>query len=834
MIVESYLKRNDYWDFTVINKAIENLGCFEWYIMKNSVLSESLYDTFEKPIREWESYWNGFNGVKPTLRWLHEDDVVDLFMFHNDGTPVETEEFLKAIGMKLSLRKGGFVLSKRMSRTFRRYLLSGFYKTLNVKYMKQTGQERKIWDGAGVISRRFLKSLVKKLPEVMRTKDRKKAMWLANTANRIEYTIVGPSGQDKGHAIVSDSIEEDFILPMDTKSEIAIGNQHFVGIDFPHSADDMKLDFQSLVNMGDFFRQDNFLMKSLKEYSSNFLKKVEEGKQPFNVNEEMLDGDWFLPKFIASGGIVNQYPSTIKSAVSSHLTELNETVLNNWRLPVHGGRYYVMTSAVGEMAFGMKPIPQGHCKVDPEYSTLWVNNNDWIEFISGVTGGADHDDAYWVIPFTSKGEKKILAWRSPNQMGEYVVLAPTEDSHEILWESEQGPVSFQELDAELLPKRLDRQELSYIYQLEKEPPCALAYSVENMQSFIEDAANNIGVLGGYCNTLMVCAGLFNSPPNKPPLPLEEVVDATVKTGNNLSQVKQWLKFANEKLSDFQIPLALQPRLKVGNKKLKVTEGHWLDQLANDIEMHIASVEEARDVLITKSRIPAVVINNGAPYVEYGEKLFQAYTSAWKNQEGEFDISKVLEQAQDNVLKYLAENSKLLNEIVLGSFYYGFHNYDLPKDTPLWFNKTADYTMEVLRNTGVLGDIIVDGKEVSCSPIDEEQLKPIGYVKVTNAWFNLAQRLRLTDAELPSRIPEQFRKSILEQSRSKMKAHVEAKTYTGLEFRVEKRGDYQVLVLINHPRGEFLFGYVSKSTPLEDNEIIIKDAKVVNNDLLFMI
>ena len=69
---------------------------------------------------------------------------------------------------------------------------------------------------------------------------------------------------------------------------------------------------------------------------------------------------------------------------------------------------------------------------------LAINNEDWVSLpdspkemgIAGILGGADNDDALWVHPFTDKdGEQKVLAWRSPNQVGEYVVLRPTLDSH---------------------------------------------------------------------------------------------------------------------------------------------------------------------------------------------------------------------------------------------------------------------------------------------------------------------------------------------------------------------------------------------------------------------
>src|SRR5690606_20724898 len=99
------------------------------------------------------------------------------------------------------------------------------------------------------------------------------------------------------------------------------------------------------------------------------------------------------------------------------------------RCPVPGGRYYIFPSAVGG-----QEVPAGHIELDPATATAWVNGGDWLDYIVDVLGGCDGDDALWVFPFTdSDGEKKVLAWRSPNQLGEYVVLKPTEDYHTIQW-----------------------------------------------------------------------------------------------------------------------------------------------------------------------------------------------------------------------------------------------------------------------------------------------------------------------------------------------------------------------------------------------------------------
>ena len=77
-------------------------------------------------------------------------------------------------------------------------------------------------------------------------------------------------------------------------------------------------------------------------------------------------------------------------------------------------------------------------------------------------GGADQDDALWVYPFVDyDGSQQILAWRSPNQLGEYVLLRPTEDSHIHEWETIDSTSTFPLADSRDLPPRIDTLQVNY-------------------------------------------------------------------------------------------------------------------------------------------------------------------------------------------------------------------------------------------------------------------------------------------------------------------------------------------------------------------------------------
>jgi hypothetical protein len=157
---------------------------------------------------------------------------------------------------------------------------------------------------------------------------------------------------------------------------------------------------------------------------------------------------WPLREYLASGGHPLWFRSHVKSLMNQHLERLNHSTLEKMRLPIPGGRHYVMPAAAGKRA-GVRglDVGRGEIHIDPRHGTAWVNDEDWLALqdsptgkgIAAILGGADHDDALWLYPFTDHdGERKVLAWRSPNQAGEYVVLRPTAGSAIPSWQTAEG------------------------------------------------------------------------------------------------------------------------------------------------------------------------------------------------------------------------------------------------------------------------------------------------------------------------------------------------------------------------------------------------------------
>ena len=113
----------------------------------------------------------------------------------------------------------------------------------------------------------------------------------------------------------------------------------------------------------------------------------------------------------------------------------------------------------------------------------------------------------------------------------------------IEWETAGEPVVFPKMDSSVLPVRIDKRDMQYTCSMgavergESKP-----YSIKEMRFAISRAAANSGTLGMYCNLLMIFVAAVGNLPNSLHLPLEVIIDATVKNGNDVSSDKDWCYF----------------------------------------------------------------------------------------------------------------------------------------------------------------------------------------------------------------------------------------------------------------------------------------------------
>jgi hypothetical protein len=364
------------------------------------------------------------------------------------------------------------------------------------------------------------------------------------------------------------------------------------------------------------------------------------------MDSTFLDGlaDWHVGEYIASGGSLMWFAGMVKAVAKQHLNRLGSRIAK-LRCPAPGGRYYIFPAAVGG-----RHLPPGHVELDPSCATAWVNDEDWLTYIVDVLGGCDGDDAVWVFPFTDASDgrqQKLLIWRSPNQLGEYVLLRPTANSHVIEWAaSSDRKIAYPQMESRLLPDRIDSANYQY-GQLSEASDSQLSetsYSIAAMASTIERAAANQGVLGGFCNVAMLCKALYGRLPERLPATLEAVIDGSVKTGLDLTPVRAWNEMAISRMvkhgqsnPNRAMPAVMLERLPEWLRvQAKVADAHWLDTLANALETHKAQYWADVLALAVEACPPLELFEHGRDWLHTGKELRQAYSRAMRQAISEGD------------------------------------------------------------------------------------------------------------------------------------------------------------------------------------------------------
>ncbi len=705
-----------------------------------------------RPVGEDESRYtrtqDSVGMVRPTLRWVSGNQVKELYV---DG--MTTEPFLQQMGLALSLDKGGVVLSKRLSRVIRPYFLSRQFQAeeVNLVYLNQGETQTKQWDGAAVVSRNMLRKLV--LTENLPPGKRAELEQEIQTAGRVEFTILTAKGQDKGHAIVSDDLTADFLLPEDTKGQVKLVNgSTFVGINFVHSKKQMTMDEQSTINLHEAVDEE-FLLDRLYERGELFKEGLENGRISTLMGQIHPDARlediqaWPMREYLASGGDPRWFSSHIRSLINQHLEPL-QTYLDNpaetrLRLPVPGGRFYVMPSTVGRAAGLDLSIPRGEAKLDSHHATVWVNSQDWVSLadspkgagIAAILGGADNDDALWVLPHTNPaGEKQLLLWRSPNEPGESVILKPTADSETIPWHRTlEDTTRFMPLDTRQLEPRKDFRPEAERNEVDMTSGGGLgegqAYSVELMELAVERSAQNAGVLGQFINQAMVNKAIGRNTPL--PAPTEVVIDAVNKTGEDLSPVRRWSENEGAAIRAVgaAVPRAIQHRVSrppentADLPSLRATTDHWLDIRDEGVQTHLLAMESYREKIAAQAMPPEALFDavfQKPASIQIGAAYLATYGRAVREMKAKRPLG-VLTDTDHDALRKTAETflsnypEERHTEILRGAMVSLYIKEERGSDRALWLQgeKTEQgiqpgighKSIQALREIGLLGEIL---------------------------------------------------------------------------------------------------------------------------------
>ncbi|MHB8627804.1 MAG: hypothetical protein ACYDBJ_10265 [Aggregatilineales bacterium] len=778
---------------------------------------------------------------QPTLRWVNGQQVVEVFVegLNSDG-------FFHATGLEVSLEKGGFVLSKRLSRILRPYFLYGQFPAheLSVSYLDpQNDAEKKVWDGAGIISRRLLEHLV--IPSGVSAAKRTALTRALYRCHRVEFTLVTEGGQDKGHAIVADQLPTDFVLPRDTKREVKLlDGTRFVGINLLHALDTMRLDIQSLINLYPFFGVEQLAIW-LNDEGAVFTEAVRSGSvaeamRRVDTAESLSDIErWPLREYFASGGQPLWFADITKHLMNQHLDRLNAAMHSKLNLPIPGGRFYVMPMGVGQYAGVDFDVPRGFVRLDRAYGTAWVNDDDWMQLegthvgITELLGGADNDDALWVHEFTDyDGTPKVLCWRSPNQVGEYVILTPTLGSTVLDWATTEGPTHYLPADSRKLPLRKDGINVTYQGMITAATAGGLgegqSYSVAAMNATIRRARANAGALGMYCNVLMISKAVFGRLPAHPPAPLEEVIDASVKTGADLSTVARWCYEASRRILDNRIPVPSLLSSRVlgagGKQPVTLTTTHWLDALETAVNQHIAAFTAIRDEMVKTAMPPASVFDHAfnagdLEFINAGAQLHRVYKNRLRTllQEKDRLLPEDYETARAEAEAYLDQFSPDEQTALLRGAIVSTYITDSPSDSVLWLPgaKTnrgrlpgiAHKTIQALRKIGVLDEVGETSEGILVYPgAATSTPRYFHSIGITGVWFNWLRSWQEANGQPLSTTPGDVSAARAVWAKARVAEFSQAE-YRNLTLTIQRQGERKVAVT----QDGALFGYVSKDS-----------------------
>ena len=256
----------------------------------------------------------------PTLRWVNGSNDVCAYV---EG--MDLSQFQKESGLRFDLHKGAFVLSKRISRIMRPLPIWNFSSDVTIKY---ADFDKKAFDGAGVVSRKFLLRMIPHISANLSEARQRQMKHELRHAKRVEFTIVSERGQDKGHAMVcDDDVDWDFALPHDTKREVSLHDgTTFVGLIFPHVKEHARLDIQSMVNLWGFFTHED-MMQWIQDEADAFAESIESGA----IAEVMgrisdADSQWNVAEYLGRGGHPMWFGSIVKSLMNQHIKRLEATL----------------------------------------------------------------------------------------------------------------------------------------------------------------------------------------------------------------------------------------------------------------------------------------------------------------------------------------------------------------------------------------------------------------------------------------------------------------------------------------------------------------------------
>lgn len=607
---------------------------------------------------------------------------------------------------------------KRLSRLFRPYIWGATDVSTTVVEIQG---DRTVADGQFTIGIGALKHIAKlqKLSAI----ETKKLL----RAKRVELTFQSDKGQLKGHAHVLGSGNTITMIGDQWKKELKT-NRSFLGVQPIRAKKGVWTDVQSWINLH------RFLNPHLKAWIETLMQElVQQVKAGGNLSKmafgiETPDDIEKVESFpiayaIAAGANPMWFERMLKTILKNTVTEpvWAKSLSQRVYLP-HGYKLYIASDAYTEPV-----ITAGYGKIDYESATLWVNREDYAQWIGRRLGGCDSDDMVWVLPFTEAhtNKQKLLAWRSPNQFGEYILL-----------DTEIGEENLPVMDSTLLPPVIEAQTISY-GQLPKPDQSELSF-----EKRAEKILENKGVLGRYINLLMAYTSMNWAVPSQLPARLEDVIDASVKTFAPLDPVKDWCDQFYKSQKAKPIPYSLRER----NTNCK-PEATQFDEILSHQREQIAWAEVEVEKLYPGCMPPAVLFENLDP-----ENFGIGYT-AWRayNRKAHFVLEQYNFELEMNpeaelnwqpcIDAFNAEIQKATNlkEAVRSALVapYIFQEKDGKRIEGAAWVCAGEICVEILKDYDLIGSLewIAD-RPIMVYPAEKADETQAKVTRVAAPWFNL--------------------------------------------------------------------------------------------------
>jgi hypothetical protein len=605
---------------------------------------------------------------------------------------------LKGLGLVIDTKVGVQKLSKRIRRILGPQYFWEIFSPTTLR-INATSDSERLWDGICLVDKAFaVRELSKHIADNRGEGFYDVPKWRQwylrlqlKRARRAQFTYQGPDGQVKGHCLLVKGLNKrtgyHIQVPRAAfKTEVKSPGYAYLTL-APVKTSALYMNIQSVINFSEVFAQDTYLAW-LHNTCQEFLEKIRTGKvgdalkaalnkrlrtiSDDDDGNELLAkaGQYWLLDFIMSGGGL-WFKGVIKAMGAGYVKHL-EVSNERFRLPTPGFTVYLTSWTVWAEAVGPKaPKPiAGKVLYDKSRASIVVSDKGHVELADcscdycttcTILGGADQDDAISNFVTKYNGKRTALCYRSPAILGEYMLFEVLPAPRKL---GLKPMPSVKGLNLDGLPPRID----SVPYEMDVLETGDDAWINQHISWSlgINNAAKlilrNSGALGSYANVLMALAAVDKALPLILPASMEDVIDATVKNGIDLSSVHTWCRAQARYLKgEAGIPEVLRERIDVlapsdVEEYHNYTRVHWLDELDQAIADERSAFIKALDRLAELIVSPPVAVWDWVGNLASGGILRKAYSTIIRDA----ILNKGAPDAEDFELARITSESVLLN------------------------------------------------------------------------------------------------------------------------------------------------------------------------------